>query len=583
MQPGGGMQTTIMRFGPGSTDESWLKKLVSLDPAAPVEVCRRYRLLLVDSEDGRLYRAGLACFLKIEQEHGTLSLEPISPGRLSMTASMPCQEALTGLPTFPGPFPGTDLARGLAPVVNGVNMVSLWESDVGESEFHLAEGPGRQATLHFRRFYPVRQGWAEFAYFALSSPGESTWLEKLANRIGDSLGWEPWMGTLLDYAAETGAFRPPLPLWEKRESSSNLSFWEFAYSVLRQQAGRIRWNEPGTRLGLDPEYLHDMRVAARRLRSALRLFHEIIPARRVTFLRREVKWLATLLGQVRDLDIYLARLESLEERLQETSRESLQPFRRELERKRETQRRVLLRSLNSVRVQVLFRSLMGMLHERPIRRLSLAVARSTAGDAGGPIVGRLLTRFLRAGRRLGPASSDASLHALRIQAKRLRYALEFFQEGLGSPAQSWIERLRQLQDLLGEHQDLIVGQQAIQLFLKRGGGGRTRGEISFALGQVSAFHSQRASECRLEFARMWSALDRKKVRQPLERALPKRGKCHLKPSRTQDGDDQPEAHQTCCQEANQTDGRVAEEVRPFVCDEDDGGTHDDGSDDQTEG
>ncbi len=82
---------------------------------------------------------------------------------------------------------------------------------------------------------------------------------------------------------------------------------EVAFAVLRRQLAVVRAKEPGTRLGEDPEELHDMRVATRRLRAALSLFEGVLPVRAQAF-REELGWLAGLLGAVRDLDVQLLGL-----------------------------------------------------------------------------------------------------------------------------------------------------------------------------------------------------------------------------------------------------------------------------------
>ena len=71
---------------------------------------------------------------------------------------------------------------------------------------------------------------------------------------------------------------------------------ELAYAVLRRQLAVLRDKEPGTRLGEDPEELHDMRVATRRLRAALALFADVLPVRAQVF-REELGWLGRLLGR----------------------------------------------------------------------------------------------------------------------------------------------------------------------------------------------------------------------------------------------------------------------------------------------
>ena len=85
---------------------------------------------------------------------------------------------------------------------------------------------------------------------------------------------------------------------------------ELAFAVLRRQLAVLRAKEPGTRLGEDPEELHDMRVATRRLRAALSLFEGVLPVRAQVF-REELGWLGRLLGAVRDLDVQLQGLAAM--------------------------------------------------------------------------------------------------------------------------------------------------------------------------------------------------------------------------------------------------------------------------------
>ena len=97
---------------------------------------------------------------------------------------------------------------------------------------------------------------------------------------------------------------PGRPISGPTEIGPELNLGELAYAVLRRQLAVLRAKEPGTRLGEDPEELHDMRVATRRLRAALDLFAEVLPIRSRNF-RGELGWLAGVLGAVRDLDVQL--------------------------------------------------------------------------------------------------------------------------------------------------------------------------------------------------------------------------------------------------------------------------------------
>src|SRR5215510_15845797 len=85
---------------------------------------------------------------------------------------------------------------------------------------------------------------------------------------------------------------------------------DLAFRVVRTQLALLHSHEPGTRAGRDPEELHDMRVATRRLRAALRCFRDVLPPEG-GMLYHELGWLASGLATVRDLDVQLARVQDL--------------------------------------------------------------------------------------------------------------------------------------------------------------------------------------------------------------------------------------------------------------------------------
>jgi inorganic triphosphatase YgiF len=89
---------------------------------------------------------------------------------------------------------------------------------------------------------------------------------------------------------------------------SSMSVGEVAFAVLRRQFTEMRAHESGTRLGEDPEELHDMRVATRRMRAAMKVFEGTLPER-AKWLREELRWVAGVLGEVRDLDVQIGRLD----------------------------------------------------------------------------------------------------------------------------------------------------------------------------------------------------------------------------------------------------------------------------------
>src|SRR5262249_43820748 len=129
---------------------------------------------------------------------------------------------------------------------------------------------------------------------------------------------------------------------------------DLAFRVVREQFALLRSHEAGTRAGDDPEELHDMRVATRRLRAALRCFQDVLPPS-ATVLNLELGWLASGLAAVRDLDVQLQRLEGLATTLSEHEQSSLAAVRDMIILDREQARKDLTILLDSERYAALLK------------------------------------------------------------------------------------------------------------------------------------------------------------------------------------------------------------------------------------
>src|SRR5688572_3529702 len=82
------------------------------------------------------------------------------------------------------------------------------------------------------------------------------------------------------------------------------AFIVFAHAILRREAAALAASKPAVEHSPTPDEIHRLRVAARRLRVALRLFGRMLPSRDATHFRTELRWFASSLGDVRDLDVY---------------------------------------------------------------------------------------------------------------------------------------------------------------------------------------------------------------------------------------------------------------------------------------
>ena len=247
----------------------------------------------------------------------------------------------------------------------------------------------------------------------------------------------------------------------------SVTLGELAFAVLRRQFGTMRSHEPGVRVGEDPEELHDMRVATRRMRAAIKLFKKALPER-ASHLRDEMKWVATVLGDVRDLDVQLERLEEWFAQAEDDGyRDTLRRTSRLLEKQRKEARGRMLEALDSARYERFERSFAEMLKLGPTPSLTPGAAadEDSPTDEPAAVAGRgLLRRRYRKWLKLADAIDDASApeeyHELRKEGKRLRYALEFFAEVYGEDVTGrLVKPLKTFQDDLGLHQDDLVAAE----------------------------------------------------------------------------------------------------------------------------
>ena len=233
------------------------------------------------------------------------------------------------------------------------------------------------------------------------------------------------------------------------------SVGEVALAVLRRQLVELLAHEPGARLGEGAEEIHDMRVAIRRMRAAMALFGDALPES-ARPLRRELKWVARTLGEVRDVDVQLRQVASWARELPAEDRAALDPVMKSLRNRRTLARRRLLRALDSARYGHLVASLTTMIEQPPS---GTSVSRIPVALAGPRLVRRRYRTLRKAAAAVGKRSPPQDLHRLRIRGKRLRYAIEFLQPVYGKPAVRLIARLKAVQDVLGLHQDAQVAME----------------------------------------------------------------------------------------------------------------------------
>jgi CHAD domain-containing protein len=215
-------------------------------------------------------------------------------------------------------------------------------------------------------------------------------------------------------------------------------------------ARAIRAHEAGARAGRDPEHLHEMRVAVRRLRAILRASRRFFDPAWVDRLRDELDWLGGGLGLVRDLDVLHAYLRPRLTALEGAEHRAGQRVLRRLSADQTRARAALIRALESPR------------YRRILDQLDAFVARppEPESDVSLPDVAATEWKRLRkAVQKLPGRPSADELHAVRIKIKRARYAAELARAAAGERGKRFIHQAKKLQDILGDLQDAVVLEQ----------------------------------------------------------------------------------------------------------------------------
>lgn len=190
---------------------------------------------------------------------------------------------------------------------------------------------------------------------------------------------------------------------------------------------------------IDPEAIHDLRVASRRLRAAIEAFKKILPSKAMK-IHAKIRKLGRILGKKRNLDIFSQFIYKAIKK---------QKIARQIDK---CQEQVLktLKSKNYAKVVKLLKELQTV----PTKKSSSNVSRKCIQKA--------FYKIIEIAPAIDPKADDKTLHRLRISVKKLRYICEFFQPIFS--LRSSIAKMKKIQDILGEHQDALTGISLLKVY-----------------------------------------------------------------------------------------------------------------------
>lgn len=262
-----------------------------------------------------------------------------------------------------------------------------------------------------------------------------------------------------------------------------------------EQLHALRQHEDGTRAGVDPEELHQFRVAIRRLRSLLKNTPWLDPGGELS---DELKWLGALTSPVRDLDVLLMRLREDAASFDDDEHVAVESLVAALRVERGRRRGTLNRALSGRRYAALLDTLASLATVTPPTEEEAAPEAAATGSLRKPY--RKLAKAVGA---LAEDPPDDELHALRIRGKKLRYAAETALPTAGKKDKDQLKALvkacKSLQDVLGEHQDAVVAADRVREL----GAAHDEPAVAFVAGRLVERELAKRAAARSEWPGAW--------------------------------------------------------------------------------
>jgi CHAD domain-containing protein len=288
---------------------------------------------------------------------------------------------------------------------------------------------------------------------------------------------------------------------------------EAGRKVLLGELVTMLQHEAGSRTGEDVEDVHDMRVAIRRMRSAFRLLKPYYKVKDVRPYSKSLQELGWVLGDVRDLDVLIDNLRAFQLTLKADGQADLQSTIDSLDERRVAARADLIRTLDS-KTYRRFLKAFGEFVTTPIEKKSSEeiVPTQVRHLLPSMIYDRLAA--VRAYEDVLENAATETLHALRIEFKRLRYTVSLFDGVLGSSVSDFVDELKIVQDTLGKFNDATTARTRLDALLENGDDLHSDA-LSAYLGHLEADKDELIAQ----FKRDWERFNSRKAQEKLSKAV----------------------------------------------------------------
>lgn len=495
---------------PDGTSSQHIKDLIQARRNFTEEPAQEVTKRFLDSFDWSVYLAGASVEERLNGGRRRLLWHDLRAD------SPPCVQTIEQEPGFAWDLPEGPVRKRIEPVLGIRRLLPLLEVRGSVQTLRLLNSDDKTVVrllLEDNRFLdPVRgrEGPLAVRLRLLPVRGYEEDLREIAQMLDQDLGLEPAHTTVLPEALAAAGRRPgdyssKLDYHLDPDQRADVSAKEILLGLL----DTLEANIEGARANLDSEFLHDLRVATRRTRSALTQIRNVFAPELVEDYKTRFAWLQQITGPVRDLDVYLLDFDDYQQSLPAPLQPHLEPLRDFLRGHYGSTHKKLVRALGSAKLKSMLKSWRAFLEAPVPERSAVPSAMRPTKEVADARVWSMYRRVRKEGRAINSGSPAEELHELRKSCKKLRYLLEFFSSLYPKKkVGALVKMLKVLLDNLGKFQDLAVQADHLRAMAQQmREEDHAETDTLLAMGVLVGGLFNRQELARIEFAQIFAGFD----------------------------------------------------------------------------
>jgi CHAD domain-containing protein len=484
--------------------------------------------LYLDTFDWRLFRHGFSLRFRRANEKMYYTLKSIGKFEEGRAERREIEIEVKGSVVDPTAAPVKEIQMEIAEIIYPRRLIGQLTVRT-ERQPYMVTSPGGKAQIELvfdstgflaRGFNKPRRARRLFEMEAELRKGPPAELETLKQHLTGTIAFTPSGQSKFETAIERLGIvfptkNPPPHLQVKIDDR----FDRAVQKIFAFQIHRLDENIPGVLSDIDTEFVHQARVATRRMRSLIQLFGGAIPDKTGSYFAEELLWLGSLFGGVRDLDVFLLNLPLFKQAIEIAPQRSIKTLMQHIAEERLALFAELKAGLASARWRLLRSRLLAFAGRTPAKNPSAPLAPAPVNAAAPPIITARFDAVITQGSRVLAKPDLKNFHKLRIQFKKLRYALEFVSPAYGHSLHPLVEEVVKIQDCLGDLQDTVFTRALIDRLLKRWKGNVLDPRLLFMLGEMYELQGEIARTKQNQFHEIWKHFDQDALRKTLASAL----------------------------------------------------------------